>query len=384
VVWQPRLIDSLTVRGVHVPLLFSTSEARLFTAIERAWRHWNVDRTIKRFGWTGQYVGDYESIPTWVYTIGFLETLSQPEVIIFDISQADANIVLWTLCHGLRDGTRRLVDGEKFIIDDEEVGIFRRLHSSRAYDHDFWLGLAGQRHIRRTGSIEGFEAFQLVLHDSGGHYPWDENYDASLLLRQPALWLQAEKDSACHPDADLAPDVRLQSDGSPGRLDEHIRQEVEQIGVSIVPVDGEGRGPTWAYTTGLHERHGAPELIAFTLSKALSMQLVSEVAAHLVGGRLTLEDGLRRDDLGPPYQICFRRVEPDQYLGFGWFYLTKQYYEQRTGQREAVDAFQIFLPDTSGLFPWEVGCAEEVRRAQPRLFLPFDPNLPFGGALADA
>jgi hypothetical protein len=167
------------------------------------------------------------------------------------------------------------------------------------------------------------------------------------------------------------------------RLDHFILQEVEEKGVSIVPVDGEGRGPTWAYTVGLYERHGVPELIAFSLSEELSVQLVGDVAKHVVDEGLSIEDGLRRVDLGPPFEVCFRRVDPGQYLGFGWFYLTKRYYEQRTGERKAVDAFQIFIPEPSGRFPWEAGFPEELRRVQPRLFLPFDPEQPLGGALAD-
>lgn len=172
--------------------MFWRGEAPLFTTIERAWRHWEIDRKMKRYGWTGQYVGDYDSYPSWVYTIGFLETLGQPEVTIFDITQADANIVLWAVCHGLQDGATRLLDGEMFRIEDEEVGTFRRVHPGRAYDDEFWLGLAGQRYVRRTGSIEGFDAFQLVLHDPAGRYPWDDGYDDSLLVRQPALWLSAD------------------------------------------------------------------------------------------------------------------------------------------------------------------------------------------------
>lgn len=167
-------------------------------------------------------------------------------------------------------------------------------------------------------------------------------------------------------------------------LDAQIVQEVEKKGVSIVPANGDGRGPTWAYTVGLHERHNAPELIAFAPSEDGALRLVSDVAKHVVAGTLVLQDGLRRADLGPPFELCFRRVNPDQYLGFGWFYLTKRYYEQQTGRREAIDAYQIFLPDRNGRYPWEEGCIEGARDSQPRLFLPFDPHLPAAGALADA
>ena len=149
----------------------------MFTALQRAWRHWEIDRKVRRYGFAGQYVGDYDSYPTWVYTIGFLENLGRPEVIIFDLPQAEAHWVLWTLYHGLQDGSQRLAEGAVFALEDQEVGTFRRVHPTRVYNHELWLGLAGQRRIRRTGSIEGFDAFQLVLHDPAGRYPWDDGYD---------------------------------------------------------------------------------------------------------------------------------------------------------------------------------------------------------------
>jgi hypothetical protein len=173
----------------------------MLTAIERAWRHWQIDRTVRRCGFAVQYVGDYDSAPTWAYTIGFLETLGQPEVIAFDLRQADVHWVFWTLFGRLKDGSLTLADGEVLSVEAGEVGVLRRLHPTRLFDDDFWLGMAGQRHIRRTGGPDGFDAFQLVLHDPAGNYPWDEGYDTRLLERQPPLWLAQEEPSRLAADA---------------------------------------------------------------------------------------------------------------------------------------------------------------------------------------
>ena len=54
-----------------------------------------LGRRIEEHGWTAVYVGDYSTAPTWTYTIGFDETLGQPEVIVFDIPQDSANALLW-------------------------------------------------------------------------------------------------------------------------------------------------------------------------------------------------------------------------------------------------------------------------------------------------
>lgn len=166
-------------------------------------------------------------------------------------------------------------------------------------------------------------------------------------------------------------------------FEQEVARAVEDRSWTIIPVDGGRAGPTWAYTVGLWTS-GKPELIAFSPTVEGCARLISDVQASLQSGALELEDGLQWDGPRPGMTRCFRRVHDSQYLGFQWFRVTKDHYERQTGKREAIPAFQIFLPDNAGRYPWEADCAEGVRSAQPRLFLPFDPDLPAGGALADA
>jgi len=51
------------------------------------------------------------------------------------------------------------------------------------------------------------------------------------------------------------------------------------------------------------------------------------------------------------------------------FFLAKLRHEQRLGRREAIEAFQLFLPDNEGRYPWDPGC--KVSQSQPPLFEPF-------------
>lgn len=56
-----------------------------------------------------------------------------------------------------------------------------------------WFTFALWRRALRTGKTFGLEAFQLVLSDEAGHFPWDEGYDERLRPLQPALWEAPER-----------------------------------------------------------------------------------------------------------------------------------------------------------------------------------------------
>ncbi len=141
-------------------------------------------------------------------------------------------------------------------------------------------------------------------------------------------------------------------------------------GWTIVPVDS--RKFCWAYSIGFMETLSVPDPITFGPSGDDVTHRLIDVRSYLADGRLTLQDGLRWDGLG--FEVCWRRVHESHFLGFGWFDVAKRIREQRTGERVAVEAFQMFIPDAAGLYPWEPGCDREVRAFQPMLFLPFDPG----------
>ncbi|HEY0647891.1 MAG TPA: DUF4262 domain-containing protein [Phenylobacterium sp.] len=81
-----------------------------------------LGRRIEEHGWTAVYVGDYSTAPTWTYTIGFDETLGQPEVIVFDIPQDSANALLWEVFAQIKDGRLILEDG-KVWPEGEELAV---------------------------------------------------------------------------------------------------------------------------------------------------------------------------------------------------------------------------------------------------------------------
>jgi hypothetical protein len=149
-----------------------------------AWAKRGQDRQIRRHGWTGVYVGDYRTAPTWAYTIGFDETLDHPEIVVFDVTQGAASQLFWRVFHEVRAGELRIDDGLKWPPEEPRC-TWRKVHPDQL---DEWLTLACIRRFDRTGIRRGLEAYQFVLSDPQGAMPWDSGYDERLRERQPALY----------------------------------------------------------------------------------------------------------------------------------------------------------------------------------------------------
>jgi hypothetical protein len=333
----------------------------MFARLQRHLAIWDVERRVRRHGWTAIYVGDYQSVPTWVYSVGLDETLDQPEIILFDVTQADANDIFWQAFRELKSGALALEDGAEWRVEGDRIGVWRKVDPSQIDGPEGWLAAAVGHRERRTGRRHGLEAFQLVLADADHRMPWEAGYDERLRMRQPALYLPADDWG----DAPLSPPDR-----------EALRVAKER-GWSIMRVDGPGL--KWAYTIGLSDG-GGPELIAFLPSADMAANILHETQAFVARGDLALEDGLRWN--GPGFDCCWRRVHESQYLALNVFFLAKLRHEARTGRREALPAFQLFLPDHQGRYPWEPGCEAGVRNTQPLLCEPFDPGQLRRGPLA--
>jgi hypothetical protein len=162
--------------------------------ISRAWHRWDIRRRVREHGWTAIYVGDYESMPTWVYTIGFRRMLGAPEVVVFDVPQETANSLLWQIFAELRSGELVIRDGDRWGDPGQPQACWRRIHPSRFEDEEQpWLGLSLTLHKLSRSDAEPFEAFQLVLPDSEGRLPWEAGYDESLRPRQRELYLSDDE-----------------------------------------------------------------------------------------------------------------------------------------------------------------------------------------------
>jgi hypothetical protein len=96
--------------------------------------------------------------------------------------------------------------------------------------------------------------------------------------------------------------------------------------------------------------------------------------AHMIG---TLSDecraGLRMED-GKPIEglleghVCIPRAVKPEHIVIDYFNSAMWYQRRQTGT-DMTEAFQIVWPGAkTGLFPWDAGCADEVRALQPALY----------------
>ncbi|WP_162908056.1 DUF4262 domain-containing protein [Allorhizocola rhizosphaerae] len=118
------------------------------------------------------------------------------------------------------------------------------------------------------------------------------------------------------------------------------------------------REPGWAYSWGLWQAYGHPEIAIFGLP-ADRWGLVN-VVADLVASGLRLAPGVEIDDVLVGSRVAVRRIDPSWCARL--FPLP--------GEREFL---QVVWPDADGAFPWE---GEGDLQAQPRLWLPVDDHPP--------
>ena len=157
-----------------------------------AYEKWRTKRRIRRHQWTAIYVGDYDTSPTWAYTIGFHASLGAPEIIVFDLPMPSANGIFQKVYDDLKAGKLVLRDGERWLpVEDERPLVWRKVHPLRLYDNDPenpWLGLAEDIGVVMAPEKGEITAFQLVLSDQAGHFPWEADYDERLRHLQRPLW----------------------------------------------------------------------------------------------------------------------------------------------------------------------------------------------------
>ena len=144
--------------------------------------------TIEAHGWFCMGVFDpHGGAPEFAYSIGFTETLKQPEFIIFGLPGETANAILWAVFHSLKSG-RVPVDGERWpdLVEGYDC-VIRRVHPTqvtREYlNSAIWYW--GDPAVRG----EPLTAYQIVWPDRDGRFPWDAGCAQWVRDHQPALYI---------------------------------------------------------------------------------------------------------------------------------------------------------------------------------------------------
>jgi hypothetical protein len=141
---------------------------------------------------------------------------------------------------------------------------------------------------------------------------------------------------------------------------DRVRDVINEHGWWVGLFEGDGDQPAFAYTIGLHETFGHPEIIIFGLPLPAMHGVLNEYGALIRdGARFT--DGASSDDVVESYTVRFRAVAAresyETYLGYGC-----RFYAPRS-----FGVLQCVWPDKAHKFPGEEGVESFILTAEPML-----------------
>lgn len=130
--------------------------------------------------------------------------------------------------------------------------------------------------------------------------------------------------------------------------------------------DPDEEEPNFAYSVGFPATLNQPEVIVFGLSQDVMGFMINETLRKCRRG-FQLTDRAEISGLLEGHRCIMRAIQP-HFIIPDYFNSAMWYRRYKIGDH-MLDAFQIVWPGAQdGLFPWQDGCAEIVREAQPALY----------------
>jgi len=125
-----------------------------------------------------------------------------------------------------------------------------------------------------------------------------------------------------------------------------IDSDIQRVGLSVVTVSDGKQRQNFAYSIGLTEKYGHPELIISGLPSSVAATLINDCAREIAAGRQYV-DRMQLDDLLSGSNRCVVRKVTDEskedVFGFAFAYYGHTNF----------DSLQIIWPDRAGLLPGE-------------------------------
>ena len=138
---------------------------------------------IQRYGWHLIIVPDDDEGPGFVYSVGMMQTLNHPEVIMFGL---EPNLMV-DVINGIGDEIRK---GRRFaapgLFKDFLKGYACKIIPVAKRWHADYMRYAIWHH-KHTGQAGEFEAVQCVWPDKQGRFPDDPKCDRDVVGCQPLL-----------------------------------------------------------------------------------------------------------------------------------------------------------------------------------------------------
>jgi len=142
--------------------------------------------------------------------------------------------------------------------------------------------------------------------------------------------------------------------------DQQVLDDVAEHGWHVMNVLELPEAPGWAYSIGLYQTFGHPEVVVFGLNSDLMHRMINYVGEDIRSGK-RFEDGKQYPELIEAYSCIFKTVNVRWYqpfLGYAnWFYKGTEY-----------PALQCIWPDKKSLYPWDANFNPSWLYAQPLLF----------------
>ena len=142
-----------------------------------------IAEDVTKFGWSCADVSDGQ--PPFAYSIGLMQTVAHPELIVFGLNRRIARRLLGAIVQRIRDGEQfdsAEVQTIRFGDHDSRIA-FRNVHLTQ---HPLYLGYA-MGYCRESGLPGEFAALQVFWPDQQDRFPFDVGFDSELSNLQPRL-----------------------------------------------------------------------------------------------------------------------------------------------------------------------------------------------------
>lgn len=115
---------------------------------------------------------------------------------------------------------------------------------------------------------------------------------------------------------------------------------------------------SYSYTVGFSKNHGHPEIFMVGFHPDMARSLLNVAGGHVRVG-MRFDSPILSDVIVEDYAVAFR---PIQFKS-----VVRHSNAGRQILGKAFDGVQIFLPDATGLFPWDAGCDPAYASVQTSL-----------------
>ena len=141
--------------------------------------------------------------------------------------------------------------------------------------------------------------------------------------------------------------------------DERTRGDIAKHGYTVMHVMEESGLPPFAYSIGIQQQTGAPEVVVIGLKRPMAHSVVNEYNSRVRAGE-RFESGKFYSGFLEGFDVCVEEVP-------------RSAYERYFGQDldfyggPKFDVLQIIFPTTNGVWPWSEDAKPSFRQWQPIL-----------------